>query len=178
MQVSGAERSGAGMRERVAGISVALAVLSGLLPVRPLAAESVLPAVIRPAPFQPGLQEVLRVESDGHFYAQATVNGVPLRMLFDTGASTVVIRAEDAPRLGIDPGQLDYRIVTHTANGTARAAPVIVAAVTIGGITRRDVSAIVARPGQLAENLLGQSFLTRLPGYRQQGNRLVLLDTQ
>ena len=147
-----------------------------LAPAAPSHAQApALPAVIHPSP-RPDPGEAVNVARDGHFYLDAVANGARLRMLFDTGATRVVIRAEDAPRLGIDPARLDYRLQTRTANGTGRAAPVILSTLTVGSITRRDVPAIVAHPGQLAENLLGQSFLARLPGYRQNGNQLVLLD--
>ena len=112
--------------------------------------------------------------SDGHFALDALANGVRLRFMFDTGASSVVLRAEDAARLGFDPAKLDYRVTMSTANGRSQAAPVVIEALTAGNITQRRVRALVARPGALHENLLGQSFLARLSGYRVDRNRLVL----
>jgi aspartyl protease family protein len=101
-------------------------------------------------------------------------NGLTLRFLFDTGASSVVLRAEDAARIGFDPKTLDYRVTVQTANGRTVAAPVVIDALSVGGITQRRVRALVARPGVLHENLLGQSFLQRLSGYSVERNRLVL----
>lgn len=117
-------------------------------------------------------------DRNGHYYFSVLVDGRPVRMMFDTGASMIALRAEDAARLGIDVAALSYSITMHTANGITQAAPVTLAAITIGGITRRNVQATVARPGTLTENLLGQSFLSRLAGYRQEASQLVLLDRE
>jgi aspartyl protease family protein len=45
---------------------------------------------------------VIRRSSNGHFYADATVNGSPVRMLIDTGASSVVLNAAAARRIGLN----------------------------------------------------------------------------
>ena len=142
-----------------------------------------LPQVIRPdGPVQGGSMPgfggttaAAQVATDGHFHFQALLNGVPVPMLFDTGASFIALRAEDAGRLGIDPATLTYSLSMNTANGRTLAAPVTLASVSVGGITRTNVRAVVHAPGGLSENLLGQSFLARIGGYRQTGNRLVLV---
>lgn len=111
---------------------------------------------------------------DGHYGFDARVNGAVVRMMFDTGASSIVLRAEDAAKVGLNPEKLEYRVPVSTANGRAMAAPVTLEAVTVGNITLKSVRALVARPGALQENLLGQSFLSRLSGYSVERNRLVL----
>jgi aspartyl protease family protein len=111
---------------------------------------------------------------DGHFAFETVVNGRPLTMMFDTGASSVVLRAEDAVRIGVETGKLAYSIPVSTANGTAMAAPYTIDAITVGNITVRRVRGLVARPGALGESLLGQSFMDRLAGYSVEKNRLVL----
>jgi aspartyl protease family protein len=112
--------------------------------------------------------------ADGHFAFDMKANGVPMRFMFDTGASSVVLRAEDARRLGLDPDKLDYRTPVATANGRTHAAPITLETLSVGDITKRRVRALVARPGVLHENLLGQSFLAQLSGYAVERNRLVL----
>jgi len=111
---------------------------------------------------------------DGHFAFEAVVNGRPVMMMFDTGASSVVLKAEDAVRLGVDVARLAYSIPVSTANGTAMAAPYTIDAITVGNITVRRVRGLVARPGALGESLLGQSFMDKLAGYSVEKNRLVL----
>jgi aspartyl protease family protein len=65
---------------------------------------------------------VLRASADGHFYANATVDGVAIRFLVDTGASSITLSAADARRVGFDPEALDYFLPVTTASGAALAA--------------------------------------------------------
>jgi clan AA aspartic protease (TIGR02281 family) len=112
--------------------------------------------------------------NDGSFAFDAVVNGSHVRMLFDTGATVVGLRAEDAERLGIPVGDLNYSAKIKTANGTAEVAPITIDTMIIGNITLRKVSGFVAREGALPQNLLGQTFLTRLSGFNVENNLLIL----
>jgi aspartyl protease family protein len=111
---------------------------------------------------------------DGSFMVQGEVNGFETRFIFDTGASTVVLRAENAVALGFKPETLNYSVPVSTANGAALAAPVTIERLTVGTITERNVRALIARSGVLHANLLGMSFLERLGSYEVRGNRLIL----
>ncbi len=122
---------------------------------------------------KPGEASVAR-RSDGHYVIDAQANGVSTRFVFDTGASNVVVRAEDAERIGIETRGLAYNVSVSTANGMAMAAETRIATLAIGAIRERNVRALVARPGALHENLLGQSFLERLDSYRVEKDRLIL----
>ncbi len=135
-------------------------------------APAPMPTVVTPSYY--GSTARAQREGNGHFYFDTEVNGVGLRMLFDTGASAIALRSEDAGRVGVDVGGLHYTRTVQTANGTADVAPVMLASLTVGGITRHNVVALVGRPGSLTSNLLGQTFLARLAGYRLEGNELVL----
>jgi aspartyl protease family protein len=110
----------------------------------------------------------------GQFIIAAKVDNVPTTFLFDTGASTVVLRAEDAKKMGLDVANLDYDIDVTTANGATRAAETVLDRLAIGPIVVRNVHALVARPGALNENLLGANFLDRLQSYSVERGRLVL----
>jgi len=112
--------------------------------------------------------------TDGSFVVRGEVNGHETRFVFDTGASTVVLRAEDAAATGFRPDRLDYSIPVATANGGALAAPVVIDRLTVGSITERNVRALIARAGVLHANLLGMTFLERLGSYEVRGNRLIL----
>jgi aspartyl protease family protein len=107
----------------------------------------------------------VRRRLDGHFAVRGAINGQPMTLLVDTGASTVVLKPADAARAGIDTRSLGYTAAVQTANGTTYAAPVRLRSITIGPIELRDVEALVAKPGSLNENLLGMSFLRRLRSY-------------
>ncbi|MCF3639897.1 TIGR02281 family clan AA aspartic protease [Rhizobium sp. TRM95111] len=112
----------------------------------------------------------------GHFAADVAVDGVSLRMLVDTGASTVVLSHDDALRIGIDAEALTYSIPVMTANGRTMAAPVTLRQVAIGPIVRDNIRAMVAQDGNLDESLLGMSFLGTLGSLEMAGDELRLRD--
>lgn len=126
-----------------------------------------------PAPRRAGQAQVMR-SSDGHFYVNAMLNSTPVHMLVDTGASTIVLRSDDAIKAGLNPESLIYSIPTSTANGNTYSARTRVQTLIVGGITQHDVPVMVSRPGALSTSLLGQSFLSQLSGFRISGNELVL----
>ncbi len=102
----------------------------------------------------------LPADSRGQFFTDGTVNGSHIRFMVDTGATTVLIPASEADRLGVDyrrgtPGRV------QTANGSARAYGVVLDSVTVGGITAYNVDAVVAQAQGLDVALLGMSFLNR-----------------
>ena len=122
-----------------------------------------------------GLTEVrIRKRLDGHFTANVDVNGTSISMIVDTGASTIVLRPEDAKKAGIDIDRLTYRVPVLTANGRTLAARVRLDRVAIGPLDRNKVDALVAQPGTLTQSLLGMSFLSRLRSYEFSGDFLTL----
>lgn len=113
----------------------------------------------------------LQADSRGHFVTNGQINGGAVRMLVDTGATTIALPASDAVRLGIDykKGQIGY---VNTANGTAPAYRVKLDTVRIGDITMNQVDATVMEGG-LTIVLLGMSFLNRTE-MRRDGEQMVL----
>jgi aspartyl protease family protein len=112
--------------------------------------------------------------ADGQFHFGAIANGRQMRLMFDTGASSVVLTHEDAQDMGIKLNDADFTITVRTANGTTRAAPVTLKSMEIGGIREENVRAMIAQPGRLTENLLGMTFLERLSSYEVRGDQLTL----
>jgi len=83
----------------------------------------------------------LRRGPDGHFYADAQVNGTTIRFLVDTGASLVVLTREDAQRAGI---QLpSARAMAMGVGGPIEVIPVTLDRPRFGTVGPRRVS----RPG-------------------------------
>jgi aspartyl protease family protein len=121
-----------------------------------------------------GGQVVLRRAEDGHFHADVGVNGRTIRMLVDTGASTIALSADDAARAGIDVESLSFTSFVSTANGVTAAADVRLSEVRVGPIVRRNVRAMVTR--NLDGSLLGLSFLDQLSKYSSEADQLVLQD--
>jgi len=111
---------------------------------------------------------------DGHFWADAQVNGGhPVHFLVDTGATAVALTAGDARSLGIDPGSLDYRYTVMTAAGPARAAAVKLGDISVDHAHVEDVQAFVIDQG-LQTSLLGMSYLGRLSKFEATPDTLVL----
>jgi aspartyl protease family protein len=111
---------------------------------------------------------------DGQFVLRMKADGVQLPFVFDTGATSVVLKADDATKLGIDVDNLKFDAEIQTANGRALAADTELDSLEIGGIIEHDVDALIAKPGTLRENLLGQSFLDRLQSYTVEKDQLIL----
>ncbi|WOF73436.1 TIGR02281 family clan AA aspartic protease [Parvibaculaceae bacterium PLY_AMNH_Bact1] len=121
---------------------------------------------------QPGVVS-LGGAGNGHFFADANVDGTHVRFLVDTGASHVALTPFDAQRLGLDVNELEYRVPYQTANGTAYAALVTLDEVSVGSISVRGVRASVSQGG-LSQSLLGMSFLSKLSAVELSGDRLML----
>ncbi len=120
--------------------------------------------------------EVVRGQS-GDFALIAHVNGARTPMVLDTGASSVVLTQEAAKAAGLPLEVLNYTVNVDTANGRTRAAAVTLDRIAVGGLTERQVPALVAQPGQLKNNLLGMSFLNRLQSWEVRGDKLRMRGT-
>jgi len=129
--------------------------------------------VPRQAVMQDGAQVVVPMQADGHFYLTLEVNGTPVRFVVDTGATELVLSAEDAARVGITPEALVFSGRAFTANGPVDTAPVRLATVALGGVVDEGVRAVV-NSGDLSESLLGMSYLRRFDRIEISGGQLVL----
>ncbi len=119
-------------------------------------------------------EAIVRARLGGDFAVAARINGARATLMFDTGASMVVLTSADARRAGIDLASLAYDVPVVTANGSAMAAEVRLDELAVGPIVTRKVPALVAKPGALQESLLGMSFLSRLKSYSVERGKLVL----
>nr|WP_315050786.1 TIGR02281 family clan AA aspartic protease [uncultured Brevundimonas sp.] len=99
--------------------------------------------------------------ADGHYWAEAEIDGRAVRVLVDTGATVVALTRQDAQRLGLKVTPDDFNRAVQTASGEAKAASVTLASVSVAGATVRKVEALVVEEG-LAHSLLGMSYLGRL----------------
>ena len=115
---------------------------------------------------------VLRA-ADGHYWAEAAIDGKNMRMLVDTGASLVTLSRSDAKRLGVTPAESDFSQTIATAAGPVKAAPVKLRDVAIAGVHMKDVDAVVI-DRDLPAPLLGMSFLGRLSAFEARPDGIVL----
>lgn len=101
---------------------------------------------------------VLKRGLDGHYRAEALINGQKVNVLVDTGATGVAISQAVADRLQLKSVSA---IRTATANGDAVGYLVRLESVKLGGLEANNVSASIA-PGLQGDVLLGMSFLGRM----------------
>ena len=119
------------------------------------------PAVSTPATGAPA--QVLKA-ADGHYWADAVIEGRAVRVMVDTGASVVALTRDDAARLGLELTADDFSGAVVTASGTVRAAPVELQVVAVAGARVDRVEALVVEAG-LPHSLLGMSYLGRLSSF-------------
>ncbi len=142
---------------------------------KPVLAE-LTPSHVRETTDKTGSQElVVRRSNDGHFKVDAEVNGVPVRFLIDTGASTTVLTLEDARNAGIDTSALTFDRAVQTANGLAFFARAWLTSLAIGPYSLSSVPVGVMQAGALDTSLLGMSTINRFSSWRIEGDRMVFV---
>jgi aspartyl protease family protein len=100
---------------------------------------------------------VIARSGDHHYYADATVNGAPVRFMIDTGASETALTETDARQIGIAVDPADYEVVGDGPSGIVRGQYVQLKSIDLGGFRQRDVKALVMQGAPVS--LLGQPFL-------------------
>jgi aspartyl protease family protein len=167
----------------VSAPSLAPRLLSAVLhPQRDASGESATPAAVRPAPLPPlpvrhndSFRRVaLSANPEGHFVADAVIDGGRVTVMVDTGATMVALTGATARRLGLDPAQSAYRQRLSTANGVVMAARATLSEVRLGNVVLRDVAAVIVPGKALPVDLLGMSFLSRLSKFEIADGQLVL----
>lgn len=118
-------------------------------------------------------QALLTADARGHFIATGMINGMSVRFIVDTGASSVALSVPEAKRLGINylaanPGRVS------TANGLVTAYRVKLDNVRVGDITLNNVDGVVIDGAGLNIALLGMSFLNRTQ-MKRDGDTLTLV---
>jgi aspartyl protease family protein len=126
----------------------------------PAQAAPVVVAPVEPGPAAGRPAQVVK-SADGHFWAEARIDGRAVRVLIDTGASVVALTRDDAIRLGLRPAPTDFTARVETASGPVRAAPVTLKSVSVAGAQVDRVQALIVEEG-LPYSLLGMSYLGRL----------------
>ncbi|WP_018876179.1 MULTISPECIES: TIGR02281 family clan AA aspartic protease [unclassified Thioalkalivibrio] len=134
----------------------------------------------RPAPARPdpsaGEAGAVRVHRDsrGDHAVTAGLNGTAVTLVVDPQADSVLLRASDAGRVGIDPDQ-GRSVRFRDELGTRHGQRVRIDQLQVGGLRRAGVSAIVLPDGDLPRSRLGRSFLEHFAVERD-GDALVIRD--
>ena len=110
---------------------------------------------------------------DGHYYSTATIGGADVNVIVDTGASVVALTAADAQAAGFSWEQHEVAVVGRGASGDVHGVIRRIPQITVGGITARNVEAIIIPQG-LDTSLLGQSYLAHVRSVEIRGGQMVL----
>ncbi|WP_374654750.1 TIGR02281 family clan AA aspartic protease [Dongia sp.] len=109
--------------------------------------------------------------SSGHYEVTARLDGVPTSFYVDTGATAIVLTPQAAERLGYNLDKLAYNMMTETANGYGRSAPIRIDELVMGPIVMHDVRAHV-NMAEMSHSLLGMEFLSHLKSLHIEGDTL------
>ena len=110
--------------------------------------------------------------ANGHFFADAQVNGATVHFLIDTGASGVALTAADARRAGLQFSAQEFSPVGSGASGEVRGKLVSLDRVSLGGHSVDNVSGVILEGGEMS--LLGQSFLSHMGTIEISGDRMTI----
>ena len=110
--------------------------------------------------------------ANGHFFADAQVNGTTVHFLIDTGASGVALTADDARRAGLQFSEQEFSPVGSGASGEVRGKLVSLDHVSLGGRQVDNVSGVILEGGEMS--LLGQSFLSQMGTIEISGDRMTI----
>lgn len=113
----------------------------------------------------------IRRSEDGHFWADAEVNGRPVRFMIDSGATTTTLSAAAARAAGVEAND-NFGVMVDTANGTIVMQRASIARFQLGPIAREALSAHIA-PNDMV-NVIGMNLLSSLRGWGVEGDTLVL----
>jgi aspartyl protease family protein len=111
-------------------------------------------------------------DGNGYFYADVTINGAPLHMLVDTGATDIALSRNDAQMAGVPTAIGMNDVVGEGADGAVRGQQVMLERVTLGDKSVEGLPAIVLNSG--GQSLLGQSFLSKFSSVHIEGDKMVL----
>lgn len=111
------------------------------------------------------------MEEDGHFYVDARVNGTPVRLMVDSGATTTTLSASTAAAAAVQPNGM-FPVIVNTANGTLEVRRARLASFAVGDIAITDFPVHVS-PNDDGD-LIGMNFLSRLTRWSVEGRILVL----
>ncbi|MEM7304879.1 MAG: TIGR02281 family clan AA aspartic protease, partial [Pseudomonadota bacterium] len=113
-------------------------------------------------------------DPDNLYRTTGAINGFPVNFLVDTGASSVVINAQQAERMGIKYKNKGTPIMVRTASGVEKATSVRFDRVSISGVVLRSIDGIVLEGEEPSTPLLGMSYLSRFE-IQNSGNIIKLI---
>ncbi|WHO37227.1 TIGR02281 family clan AA aspartic protease [Sphingobium sp. AP49] len=127
-----------------------------------------------PKPIQSDGQLVrIPVASDGHYWVDGTINGMPVRFLIDSGATITALSENTARATGLNIDMNMPPISLNTANGKIEAHRASIATLAVGPLRASDVEVVVS-PALGDVNVIGMNILSRLKSWSVENGEMVL----
>jgi aspartyl protease family protein len=108
---------------------------------------------------------------DGHFWVDATINGVPAKFLVDSGATVTTVGNALSVEARLNRDEARDQLV-RTGNGIVKVSSARADTIEVGSIKRRNQRVYVADNDDL--NVVGMSFLSSLTRWGVEGRWLIL----
>jgi aspartyl protease family protein len=108
---------------------------------------------------------------DGHFWVDATINGVPAKFLVDSGATVTTIGRGLAASAALENDEGRDQLV-RTGNGIVKVSAARARTIEVGTIERDNQRIYVADNDDL--NVVGMNFLSSLKRWSVEGRWLIL----
>lgn len=108
---------------------------------------------------QGSVEVVLERNRAGHYVAAGSINGYPVTLLLDTGATDVAIPERVARRIGLERGRPR---ISRTAAGDVKTWSALLRSVDLGGLKLNTIPASILPDMRGDQVLLGMSYLKRL----------------
>jgi aspartyl protease family protein len=142
-----------------------------------IAAIPVVADAVQPQPAETAVNHLdgsltLERSGNGHFYADVAINGTPVHMLVDTGASGIALSRDDARSAGVATSIGMNDVVGQGADGAVRGEWIQLDRVELGPVSATGLPAIVLNSGE--QSLLGQAFLGKFAAVEIHGDTMVL----
>jgi len=122
-------------------------------------------------PVVEGQQIRIPMAIDGHFWVEASLNGVPVKFLVDSGATMTTIGRATAESAGVAVSANRTQVV-RTGNGMLRVSTGRADTLAIGPIERSSVGLHVTENEDL--NVLGMNYLSTMNRWGVEGRWLIL----
>lgn len=117
---------------------------------------------------------LLKADASGHYRLEGAINGQPVQLLLDTGATLVTVPSQVAERLGL---VATGRSRVNTAAGEIQVQTGQIESLAMGPLTLYDLSVFINPVADGEEILVGMNALGRLE-LRQKDRQLLLRPLQ
>lgn len=108
---------------------------------------------------------------DGHFWVDARINGQPIRLMVDSGASVTTLSRTTAAKADVEAEGM-FPVMVGTANGVIEVRRARVRTIAVADIAMDDLAVHLAPNDDL--DVIGMNFLSKLSRWSVEDRTLIL----